>query len=496
MNLKIEQGKPEQIQTELLIIGAYEEGLGKIGKNIDKILNKEITKAIEKKEFTAEPGQIKILSTVGKLKPRNVFVIGLGKKDKLTLDAIKKAISMSTKIARDTIGVKNFATTIHYNETKDKNSLQEKVQAVTEGIILGNYQFLKYKTQELDKIKKLEKAIILVDKKEKQFEEALEKGKITAESIIFTRDLVNEPGSELTPEEFAKRTKKECEKHGIKVTIFDKKQIEKKGLNGLLAVDRGSVNEPRFIILEYGKSKKSLALVGKGVTFDSGGLDLKPVKAMETMKEDMAGAAATVGTILAAARLKLPLHLYGVIGLTENMPGSNAYKPGDIVKTYSGKTIEILNTDAEGRVTLADSLAYAEKELKPDAIIDLATLTGACVVALGSVASAVLGDKKLIEGLNEASKASGEKIWELPLWEEYMLQVKSDIADVRNTGMYSGEAGTITAAAFLKNFIKKTPWAHIDIAGTAYTNEEKELTKKGGTGWGVKLLIKFLEKWQ
>ncbi len=496
MKINLKESKIESIETELLIIGTYENDVG-TAKKIDEKTGNEITKSMKKKEFNGEYGQIKIINTAGKIKAKNILVLGLGKKENVTVMILKKAIGIGSRIARDILGAKEFTTTLHSNETKEKNSLAEKIQAVTEGILLGNYQFLKYKTQGLDKIKKLNEAIIVVDKKEKEYEKAVEKGKIIAESTIFVRDLVNEPGSELTPEVFAKIAEKEAKKYGIKITVLNKKEIEKKKLYGLLAVSRGSINDPRFLILEYkGNSKKSLALVGKGVTFDSGGLDLKSAKGMETMKGDMGGAATTLGAIIAAARLKLPVHIYGVIGLTENMPGRNAYKPGDVVKTYNGKTIEVLNTDAEGRVTLADSLTYAEKNLKPDVIIDLATLTGACVVALGSVAAAVVGDEKIVDKLKEASKTSGEKIWELPLWQEYLDQVKSDIADVRNIGLYAGEAGTITAAAFLKNFIDKTPWAHIDIAGTAFTNEEKELTKKGGTGWGINLLTSFLEKWK
>jgi len=497
MDISLEQGELEEIETELFILGVYEEGLGKTAKKIDEELDNELSRAMNEKEFTGEFGQIKILSTAGKFKARNILIIGLGDRQNSTIATLKKAIGLGVRVARDTIGVKNFATTIHKNTTKDKNTIQEKIQAVTEGILLGAYQFLKYKTKDLDEIKKIETAKLYLKKKTDQAIEAVEKGRIIGEAATFVRDLVNESGSVLTPERFAELAKERTEKYGIKTTIFDKKEIEAKQMNGLLAVNSGSIKEPRFVILEYkGNSNKKIALVGKGITFDSGGLNVKTAAGMETMKSDMAGGATVLGTILSAARLKLPVHLYGVIALTENMPGNNAYKQGDVITTYSGKTVEVLNTDAEGRIVLADALTYAEKELKPNIIVDVATLTGACVVALGSAASGVIGDKDVIKKLKEASKTSGEKIWELPLYEEYKRQVESEIADVRNIGIYPKEAGAITAAAFLKNFVEKTPWAHIDIAGTAYTTAEKELTKKGGTGWGVKLLTTFLEQWE
>lgn len=497
MKITIEKGEPETIDTELLILGTYEEGLGKTAKKIDDALDLEIKRAMEKKEFLGEFGQIKILSTAGRFKARNVLIIGLGKKEESSLGTLRRAIGMAIRIARDTVGVKNFVTTLHQNITKDKNTLNERIRAITEGLLLGSYQFNKYKTQNTEKAKKIETVKLFIENDEKEIENSLEQGKIIGETTNFVRDLVNESGSELTPEKFAKIMEKEAKKYDIESKIFDKKQIQAIGLTGLLAVSRGSINEPRFVILEYGKEhKKSIALVGKGVTFDAGGLDIKTAAGMETMKSDMAGSATVFGTLIAAARLKIPLHLYAVIGLTENMPGQDAYKPGDIVKAYNGKTIEVLNTDAEGRITLADSLAYTEKELKPDAIIDVATLTGACVIALGSVAAGILGDEEIIKKINEASIHSGEKVWELPLWPEYMKQVESDIADVRNIGLYAREAGTIMGAAFLKNFIEKTSWAHIDIAGKAYTTIEKELTKKGGTGWGVKLLTTLLERWK
>ena len=308
------------------------------------------------------------------------------------------------------------------------------------------------------------------------------------------RDLANEPGSDLTPAEFAKEAKK-LQKLGVKVTVFVKKKIEKLGMTALLAVNRGSVNEPRFVIMEYnGGGKKKVALVGKGITFDSGGIQIKPGDSMVNMKDDMCGAAVVLGTVRAAAMLKSKVNIVGVFASTDNMTGGNAYKPGDVVPTYSGKTIEIAHTDAEGRVILSDALAYTEKNLKPDYMIDLATLTGACVVALGSVCAAVMGtDKKLIQNLISSGNSTGERLWELPFFSEYHDQVKSEIADVRNIGTLKREAGAITAGTFLGAFVEKTPWAHLDIAGMAWSDREYGYIQKGGTGFGVRLLIHALE---
>jgi leucyl aminopeptidase len=274
--------------------------------------------------------------------------------------------------------------------------------------------------------------------------------------------------------------------------------MEKLGMTAILAVNRGSVNEPRFVVMEYNNGgKQKFAIVGKGITFDSGGLDIKDADNMLTMKHDMAGAATVIGVVRAAAILKLKTHVVGVFAATENMPGMDAYKPGDVVPAYNGKTIEIMNTDAEGRVILADALSYTEKNLKPDVMVDLATLTGAVRIALGSECAGVMGRaRNLIEHLIKSGTATGERLWELPFWQEYHEQVKSEIADVRNTGVIPRSAGAIVGGTFLAAFVEKTPWAHIDIAGPAWSEQDLFYTRKGGTGFGVRLLINALENWR
>ena len=493
MKCQTKRGKLEEIKTELLVIGVYEttktpEKL----KKIDEKLNKAITEAIEKKEFNGELKQLKLIGTLGTIGPKNILLVGLGKKEELTNEQLGKLSGQAAIFARDFCGIQEITSDMHNTEMKNTTK-EQKIDAVVSGTILADYQYIKYRTQDKDKIKFL-KTLSLVGE---GIEEQIKKSKITAEAENYIRNLVNEPAMYLTPEKLAQKAK-ELEKlsEKIKVTIYDKKQIQETGLTGLLAVNEGSVNEPRFIIIEYNNGGKTkTALVGKGITFDSGGLDIKPAAYMTDMKSDMAGAATVLGIIKANAELNNKVNLVGVISSTENMPGKNAYKPGDIVKTYSGKTIEVLNTDAEGRVVLADALAYTEKNLKPNLIIDFATLTGACIVALGSVCAGILGtDEKTIQALKKSGEETGERVWQLPLWQEYLEQVKSDVADVANIGNIKGEAGAITAAAFLRNFVEKTPWVHLDIAGVAWLKEDREYTKKGGTGFGVRLITNFLEK--
>jgi leucyl aminopeptidase len=307
------------------------------------------------------------------------------------------------------------------------------------------------------------------------------------------RDLSNAPGNERTPTRIGQRAEEVAKAHGLKCTVYDKRAIEKMKMGGLLAVNKGSHEEPRFIVLEYHprRAKTHVALVGKGITFDSGGISIKPADKMEEMKFDMCGAAAVIGTMQAAAMLGLEVRITGVIASTENLPGGAAYKPGDIIRTMSGKTIEIVNTDAEGRVILADALHYASQQ-KPDHILDYATLTGACVVALGSEAAGLFSNNdELAQKLIACGEETGERIWRLPEWDEYKELIRSDWADVKNSGGRWG--GAISAALFLKEFVDCPSWAHFDIAGTAYAEHETARESRGATGAGVRLTLKFLE---
>jgi len=307
------------------------------------------------------------------------------------------------------------------------------------------------------------------------------------------RDMISAPSNEMTPSIMAQKAQEVAKRKNVTCTVLDRKKMQELGMNALLAVASGSQEEPKFIILEYSGGRKKdapVVLVGKGLTFDSGGISLKPSDKMEEMKTDMSGGAAVIAALRAAADLKLPLNIVGLVPATENLPDGRAYKPGDILRSYSGKTIEVLNTDAEGRLVLADTLAYSAR-FRPAAVVDVATLTGACVIALGEEVIGMLGtDEELKREIRNAGEKTGERVWELPLWENYHEQIKSDIADYKNTG--GRPAGTITAAAFLSKFVGDFPWVHLDIAGPAWTTKDKAYIPKGASGIPVRLLVEFL----
>src|SRR5437867_365729 len=326
-----------------------------------------------------------------------------------------------------------------------------------------------------------------------QAQQGARQGQVVGEAATYVRDLCNHPANVVTPTYIANEAKKVARERGVRCTILDRPQMERLGMGAILGVARGSHEPPKFIVLQYRggpRGERPVALVGKTITFDSGGISLKPADNMEQMKADMTGGAAVLAAVRAAARLRLPLNLVAVIPATENMPGGRAIKPGDVLRSLSGKTIEVINTDAEGRLILADGLTYAQR-VKPPVLVDIGTLTGACVVALGNHAIGVLGNnEQLIGELRDAGERCGERVWQLPLWEEYYEQIKSDVADVKNTGGRAG--GTITAAAFLSKFAGDGVWAHLDIASTDWSERERAYIPKGATGVGVRLLIQFL----
>ncbi len=364
------------------------------------------------------------------------------------------------------------------------------------GVELSSYSFDKYRTtKKADEFPKLESINFVA--KEKLDKKAYEKTAALANAVRYARDLTNEPSNELTPEVYAKDIKR-LEHLGLKVTLKDKDELKKEGFNMLLAVAQGSTNSPYVAILEYNgnKSKKGydIALVGKGVTFDSGGISIKPAAGMWDMKQDMAGSAVVVSSLKAAAQQKLKLNIVGIVGLVENMPSGTATRPGDIVTSLSGKTVEILNTDAEGRLMLGDCLTYVEREYKPERIVDLATLTGAIVVALGNeMAGLFSNDDCLSELLSISGEQSGEELWRFPMTDGYRKLIKSDMADVKNISD-GRAAGSITAACFLEEFLpNKTPWAHLDIAGMDMFSKPKPLYPKGASGFGVRLINKLLQ---
>ena len=365
-------------------------------------------------------------------------------------------------------------------------------QAFAEGIVLGSYEFNDYKSK--PEPSKLRKITVISPQQRNAVRDSLKEGTRIAEAVCLTRDLVNEPGGSLTPEVLARRAQKMAQSSGLKAEVWSLADIKRQKLGGLLGVNRGSEKPPRFVKLQWnppGKPTKSIALVGKGVTFDSGGLSLKPWKSMAHMKNDMAGAAAVIGAMSALSEIKPKCRVTGYLPLTDNMTGGDATRVGDVLQIRNKKTVEILNTDAEGRLILADALSLASED-KPDAIVDLATLTGACVVALGDSYAGIMGnDDSWIETVQGAAKTAGERLWPLPLPEDYRKQLDSPVADMANIG--SGNGGTITAGLFLSEFVADgIPWVHLDIAGTSFSDKVSGVDGKGGTGFGVRTLIELI----
>jgi leucyl aminopeptidase len=433
-----------------------------------------------------------------------VLLIGLGKPKDVRLDTVRQAFGVAVKRVRQT-GARGFTAFLPDSITGASSS--EVAKAMTEGAILGGYQFTAYRQANGDEPKAVDSMTILVDQREVDAaEEGVRHGVAGAEAATFVRDLCNHPSNVMTPTRIAEEARKIVKEGGIRLTVLERRQLERLGMGALLGVARGSHEPPKFIILEYrgrgagrtagsrpgrnGRVDGPIVLVGKTITFDTGGISLKPAENMEQMKADMTGGAEVLATLRAAARLRLPLHVIGILPATENMPGGRAMKPGDIVRTLAGKTVEVQNTDAEGRLILADGLAYATR-LKPSAVIDIATLTGACVVALGQFAIGMFGNNDSLKSrVEEAGQAAGERVWEMPLWDEYFEQLKSDVADMRNIGGRGG--GMITAALFLSKFVGDTPWVHLDIASTDWSERERAYISKGPTGIGTRLLVQFL----
>lgn len=481
-------------KTDLLAIGVFEdERLTGDAKDVDTLLNGLLAETIRKEEFKGEFRQTRLVTNGKNI--RNILFVGLGKKDEYDAEKLRKASAVTAKIVRAN-RIKSFSTVLHRIEIK-YHSASEKAKAVAEATVLGLYKYGKYKTEKNDF--SIESLTLLEEDRRnlKDVEAGIKTGLVIADATNYTRDLVNGPAGFVTPSFMADEARRIAKENNLRVHVFGKEEIKSMGMGALLGVSKGSEQEPKFIILEHNPTaKERIAVVGKGITFDSGGLDLKPYQYMEDMKQDKAGAAAVLGIMQIAAKLKLPIHVIGAMPVTENMPGGRAQKPGDIVTAYNKKTIEVVNTDAEGRLVLADAISYVEKNFKPSAIIDMATLTGACVVALGYHAAAVLGSDKLVEKAKIAGSETFERVWQLPLWPEHKELVKSEAADVRNSLKGATvDAGTILGAAFLSNFVT-VPWLHIDIAGTAWSPEERDYIPRAATGYGVRLISQMLLNWK
>ena len=480
---EISNNQLSKVKTTLYISALYKGN--QVPKLLDEIFDLRLSKAVKTDSFKGELG--KKIELYGNGNINKLLFVGLGAEKVFNSDKLR---ALSADIIRNVESKK--ITSVCIDADAFNLNKNEYAQAFSEGLSLGKYRFLDYKSKAQSK-SKLTKITIL-GKSDKNY---LDKGAIIGESVNYARDLGNHPPNILTPTYLAKEAIDIGKSNNFKTKIIDIKEFKKLGLRSFYGVAMGATEPAKFIIAEYSggkKSEKPFGLIGKGLTFDSGGISLKPPPRMDEMKFDMCGGATVFGLMKAVSYLQPKINIIFAIGATENMPGSNAQRPGDIVKAYNGKTIEVLNTDAEGRLVLADVLSYINKNYNPKAMIDFATLTGAVLVALGDRASGIMGnDEKLLSEIKDSSDLTGEKVWELPLWDEYCKDIKSQIADIKNLGR-SRLAGTISAGAFLKEFVGKTPWVHMDIAGTAWGPKEPSyMPKTGATGVAVRLIYNLLE---
>ncbi|ADY73441.1 cytosol aminopeptidase [Desulfurobacterium thermolithotrophum DSM 11699] len=467
---------PANKKGDALVIGVY-EGL--------KNLTKEEVAQLKSLSFSGKLGEV--VTVPGTENFKTLIYVGLGKKTELKTDVVRLAAAKGIKSAKRIKAKKVVFELFGVDKLKEKAA-----KALAEGIVLGNYSFNKYKSKEEEKFE-LEKVTVAG---EKEYKKDFESGYVLAEAANFTRDIVNEPGNVVTPEKLAEIAKELSEKYGFKCKVFKEKELEKNKMFGILTVGKGSKNPPRFIHITYKPKnpKKKIAIVGKGVTFDSGGLNIKPEQFMKTMKSDKAGACAVLGIMKAVGELKPDVEIHALIPTVENMPGGKAYRPDDIIVYKNGKSVEIHSTDAEGRLILADALIYGS-ELEPDVMIDMATLTGACVVALGYYTSGLFtNDDKLANTFLKLSAETGEKMWRMPLDEDLKEDIKGAYSDLQNVGK-TRYGGAITAALFLQNFVdfeKVKSWAHIDIAGPAFLDKEWKYYSPGATGQPVRTVVEYI----
>ena len=497
MQVEVVPGSVATVRAEALVVNLF-EGVtvpGGATGAVDAALGGQISRVIARGDFRGKLNEALVLYPDGKIPAARVIVAGLGKHDGFSYDAVRKASASAAQKARE-LGATSIYTVVHGAGVGGLDA-EKAAQAVVEGTVLGLYRFRELMTESPDRPDVRHLSLVEQDPlKAKAIERGAKAGQMTAESACFARDLANLPANVLTPTRMAEIASNMAGIAGLTARVLDETEIGRIGMNAYLSVARGSHHPPRFIIVEHNAGRQDypcVALVGKAVTFDSGGISLKPGEGMEAMKGDMAGGAAVLGALRAASLLDLPLRLVGLVPATENMPGGGASKPGDVVRSLRGLTIEIVSTDAEGRLCLADALTYS-REWTPQAIVDIATLTGACSVALGNQAAGAMGDQPLLDALVKAGESTGERVWPLPLFEEYDEQIKSDVADVKNTG--GRPAGALTAGRFLKKFVPPgIPWAHIDMAGMSREDKGRPYVPKGATGYGVRLLVELLRSW-
>jgi len=491
MNVTVSGEPLASAAADAVVVGVYadDKKLREPAARVNTASGGALSEVLTAEKFQGKVGQVTHLHTNGRLPARRVVVVGLGKRADVTGESLRRAAAAGLRRARD-LGARAVASEV----LGDRLPPRQRAQAVVEGAILGTYTFDRYKREKSDK---QVESLSLAEPDGRQRREAAEgarRGEIFARSTWLARDLINAPANDVHPTHLAKVAADIAKEAGLGLQVFERADCRKMGMGLFLGVAAGSEQPPKFIHLTYtpaGRSRKRVAVIGKGITFDSGGLDLKSAEGMLRMKNDMSGAAAVLGIMQALPALKPAVEVHGLIAATENMPSGAAIRPGDILKAMNGTTIEIGNTDAEGRLTLADAICYAAQKVGADEIVDMATLTGACVVALGPLCSGLFAnDQGLANRLLAAAATAGERVWQLPLIDEYRENLKSDVADLNNVGPRGG--GAITAGLFLKEFAGDKSWAHLDIAGPAFTEKDTPLAPKGATGYAVRTILTYL----
>lgn len=494
MYIRVKKEDILRISTPALVVNLF-EGVKKPGgatSVIDKSLEGIITQLIEDGEVTGKKGEITLIHTFGRIGPSRILIAGLGNSSSFDLEVIRRVFADSCRYLRK-LGVREISTIAH-GAGIGAIDAKSVGRSIAEGAILGLYRFNNYLTKN-DSSKTDIEEITIVEQdgtKISDLEDGIKTGEVIARATMLARDMVNEPANVMTPIRMAECATKIAEDSGLDIEILGPQDMEERNMGAILGVSKGSHQPPRLIVLKYNGDPKTpsnnIAFVGKGITFDTGGISIKPAGGMEDMKGDMAGGAAVIAAMGAIGSLRPKINAFGIIAAVENMPGGSAQRPGDVVKSMSGKTIEVINTDAEGRLVLADAL-YFTQTMGINKIVDVATLTGAMVVALGNVCSGVMGNNQdLIDQLIQSGSSTGERIWQLPMHDEYKEQIKSQVADIKNVGSGRG-AGSITAAQFLSEFIEDTSWAHLDIAGTYMNNKDRGYQVKGGSGVPTRSLV-------
>ena len=487
MKVLVATKRLEEVAADALVVGLYadETKLPDTITRLDRVVGGQIKAVLDAERFKAKAGQVTHVHA-GK---RRVVVAGLGRRAETTLEVVRRGAAGALRRARD-LGARTVAAEV----LGDRLPARERAQALVEGALLGTYTFDRFKREKSERVVEELRVVEADGRRGREVGEGAQRGEVFARATAYARDLINAPANELSPSDLARAAAQVAKEHRLAVQVYERADCRRLGMGAFLGVAAGSAEPPKFIHLTYaspGRRTKRVALIGKGITFDSGGLDLKTSEGMLRMKNDMAGAAAVLGIMGALGRLRPPVEVHGLIAATENMPSGTALRPGDILRSMSGTTIEVGNTDAEGRLTLADALAYAAARVKPDEVIDVATLTGACVVALGPLYAGLMSnDAGLANRLLEAAGTAGEGLWQLPLIDEYRDHLKSEIADLNNVGPRG--AGAINAALFLKEFAGDLPWAHLDIAGPAWSEKDLPLVPKGASGVAVRTILTYL----